>query len=431
VIAWLAAAVLASPAALGHEVPSDVTVHVLVRPAGDRLDLLVRVPLEAMQDITFPTFGPGYLDVARADAALRDAAQLWLANNIELYEGERRLPAPTIAAVRASIPSDRSFATFDAALAHLRATPLPADTQLVWQQALLDVQLAVPIESASSRFAIRPRLERLGVRVVNAVRFIAPTGVERVYQIEGDAGVVPLDPRWHQSLLRFLVQGFQHILDGADHLLFLLCLVVPFRRELSTLVWIVTAFTAGHSVTLVSAAYGVAPATLWFPPLIETLIAASIFYMAVENVIAPNGRTRWAIAFGFGLVHGFGFSFALQNTLQFAGDHVLTSLLSFNVGIELGQLLVLVLLVPVLNLLFRYVVAERVGTIVLSVIVAHTAWHWLAERFAALRGFNASDILAGLAASGLPWLVGALVAVLLAWRGARRWRAKPSLSAPR
>ena len=74
------------------------------------------------------------------------------------------------------------------------------------------------------------------MRVVNAVRFLGASGVERVFQIEGDAGVVALDPRWHQSLLRFLVQGFEHILNGADHLLFLLCLVVPFRRQLRALV---------------------------------------------------------------------------------------------------------------------------------------------------------------------------------------------------
>jgi hypothetical protein len=174
--------------------------------------------------------------------------------------------------------------------------------------------------------------------------------------------------------------------------LFLLCLVVPFRRQLRALVWIVTAFTAGHSVTLIASAYGLAPNGLWFPPLVETLIALSIFYMAVENVVFPNPRSRFAVAFGFGLVHGFGFAFALQSTLQFAGDHVLTSLLSFNVGIELGQLLVLVLLVPALNVLFRYVDA-RVGGIVIAVIVGHTAWHWLAERFTALGEFF----------GGLPW----------------------------
>jgi hydrogenase/urease accessory protein HupE len=189
-----------------------------------------------------------------------------------------------------------------------------------------------------------------------------------------------------QSLLRFLVQGFEHILGGADHLLFLLALVVPFRRQVRKLVYIVTAFTAGHSVTLIASAYGLAPSALWFPPLVETLIALSIFYMCIENVLCPNPRTRWPLAFGFGLVHGFGFSFALQNTLQFAGDHVLTSLLSFNVGIELGQLLVLLVAVPALNFSFKRI-DERAGGIVIAVVIGHTAWHWIGERLTALNAF--------------------------------------------
>ena len=409
--------------ARAHEVPNDVVVQLLVRPAGQRIQLLVRAPLEAMQDVDFPTFGTGYLDVARADPQLHHAAQVWLADAIEVYEGERRLAPLAIVAVRASIPSDKSFATFDGALAHVHGAALAEGTQLVWQQALLDVLLEAPIESAGARFSVRPRLERLGQREVTALRFIDSAGAEHTFQLEGESGVVPLDPRLSQSLLRFLSQGFAHILDGTDHLLFLLCLVVPFRRKLKTLVWIVTAFTAGHSVTLLGAAYGAAPTALWFPPLIEVLIAASIFYTAVENVVAPNARTRWMLAFGFGLVHGFGFSFALQNTLQFAGSHVLTSLLAFNVGIELGQLLVLVALVPALYALFRYV-PERIGGIVLAVLVAHTAWHWLIDRFAVLRNFHpsASEVFASVVDSGLPWLVGALVIATVGVRVVRRTR---------
>ena len=91
-IALLFALISLPASTSAHEIPSDVTVRMLVRPADQRVQLLVRAPLEAMQDITFPTFGPGYLDVPRADRQLRDAAQLWLADNIELYEGERRLP---------------------------------------------------------------------------------------------------------------------------------------------------------------------------------------------------------------------------------------------------------------------------------------------------------------------------------------------------
>ena len=117
--------------------------------------------------------------------------------------------------------------------------------------------------------------------------------------------------------------------------------MIPFRR-FGALVLIVTAFTVAHSITLIAAASGLAPDALWFSPLVETLIAASILYMALENIAgATSVQRRWIIAFAFGLVHGFGFSFALRETLQFAGSHLVTSLLAFNVGVELGQLLVL------------------------------------------------------------------------------------------
>ena len=99
---------------------------------------------------------------------------------------------------------------------------------------------------------------------------------------------------------------------------------------------------------------------------------------------AGAGFWPWAS----GLVHGFGFSFALRETLQFAGSHLVTSLLAFNVGVELGQLFVLVLLVPALTGLFRFVVAERLGTIILSALAAHHAWHWLLERTEFLARFD-------------------------------------------
>lgn len=224
--------------------------------------------------------------------------------------------------------------------------------------------------------------------MVIVLRFILGDGTVRAFEFLGDPGLVRLDPHWYQAALRFVGLGFLHILDGTDHLLFLLCLVIPFRRFRS-LIPVVTAFTVAHSITLIASAYNLAPSTLWFPPLIESLIAISIVYMALENIVGGiSVRRRWMIAFGFGLVHGFGFSFALRQTLQFAGSHLLTSLLSFNLGVEFGQLLVLGLLIPVLDLLFHFVVAERMGTIILSAIVAHTAWHWMLDRAAILRQFR-------------------------------------------
>jgi hypothetical protein len=151
----------------------------------------------------------------------------------------------------------------------------------------------------------------------------------------------------------------------------------------------VTAFTVAHSVTLIAAASGFVPDGLWFPPLVESLIAASIVYMALENILSASTpvRRRWLLACAFGLVHGFGFAFGLRETLQFAGSHLLTSLLSFNAGIELGQLLVVAALVPVLQMVLTRV-PERVGIMVVSAFVAHTGWHWMLERGERLRQFS-------------------------------------------
>ena len=367
-------------AASAHEIPVEVPVHSFVKPQGERLQLLVRMPLRAVRDVEFPAFGPGYLDIEALKPQLQDLAILWVAEFVEVYENDQRLPFPNIAATQLAIFADKSFASFDEALAHTTGPLLENSANVVWDQVHLDVLLEYPIESEDSEFAVRPGMHGLATRVVTVLRFLPPGGTERAYQFNGDPGVVPLDPSWFQAARQFVEMGFFHILDGVDHLLFLLCLVIPFRK-LRPLVMVVTAFTIAHSATLIASAFDLAPDALWFPPLIETLIAVSIVYMALENIAGVNsaGR-RWAFALGFGLVHGFGFSFALRETLQFAGSHLVTSLLAFNVGVELGQLLVLVLLVPALHFLFRYIVAERMGTIILSALVAHTAWHWMTER---------------------------------------------------
>jgi len=417
-----------------HDIPNDVTVQAFVKPVGERLHLLLRVPLRACRDVDFPKRGPGYLDLARADAALRDAATQWLADAIQLYEGDQRLPSPQVVETRVSLESDKSFASYEEALAHVTGARLPNDTEFYWNQGLLDVLFEYPIHSDQSDFSIHAGLARLGLRVVTVLRFLPPGGVVRAFEFTGDPGLVKLDPRWHQAARRFVEAGFFHILDGTDHLLFLLCLVIPFRRFRPLLV-VVTAFTVAHSVTLIASASNLAPEALWFPASIETLIAISIVYMALENIVGSNVQRRWMIAFGFGLVHGFGFSFALRETLQFAGSHLLASLLSFNVGVELGQLLVLALLIPVLKVLFRYVVAERIGTIILSALVAHTGWHWMIERADRLKQFRWPAPSAAMLASAMRWLMLILVLTGLVWLASgmlRHWverslRARPDV----
>ena len=399
-----------------HDIPADVVVRTFVKAEDGALWLVLRVPLTSMRDVNFPVRGPGYVEIEEASELIADQAKIWIADYVTLFEESTRLPTPTVVAARISLPSDPSFAAYDRALAHIRAPPLAPDTDLVLEQAMLDVILRTPIESAEARFSIDPAWAHLGLRTTTVLRFITPAGAERVFQYTGNPGRVRLDPRWHQAFLRFVVLGFAHILDGIDHLLFLLCLVIPIRR-FWPLVSVVTAFTAAHSITLGASVLGLAPNALWFPPLIEMLIAASIVFMALENIVGKTLRRRWVWAFGFGLVHGFGFSFLLRESLQFAGTHLYTSLLAFNVGVEFGQLFALLFMVPGLALLFRKVMTPRIGAILLSALVAHTAWHWMTERWGVLTAydFQAPAYDAAFWALVLRWVLLGLIVGAAVW----------------
>jgi len=373
------AAITFANSALGHEIPTDVVIHTILKPEGDRLNFIVRVPLEAMRDVNFPESGPGYLVISEADKTLRDAAIIWIAREVTLYENGRPLEEWNIEAVRLSLPSDSPADNYADAYENIFRPRLPDSMELHRDQAMLDVLIRYPIESADSEFSVDARFARLSQRTTTVMRFIPVDGAERLFRFSGDPGIVSLDPRWHHAFLRFVKSGITHILDGADHLLFVICLLIPFRR-LRPLVAIITSFTVAHSITLIASTFGLVPKVLWFPSLIEMLIAASIVYMAIENIVGAKWKNRWLIAFAFGLVHGFGFSFALTETLQFAGQHVLTSLLAFNLGVEIGQLVIILAAVPILNFLFRKPHIERMGTIILSAILAHSGWHWMSAR---------------------------------------------------
>ena len=403
-------------------------MQLFLKPEGQRLHLLVRAPMSAMRDVDFPLRGPGYLQLDRADPFVAQAASLWIANSVAIYEGQTRLDAPRLVAARISLPSDKSFASYDDAVGACARAAAAGDDRSHLESGLARRRCyEYTIASDRAKFSINPAFARLGVRTVTALRFLPPGGGVSAFELIGDPGLVRIDPEWYQAAWRFVALGFEHILSGTDHLLFLFCLVIPFR-QFRQLVVIVTSFTVAHSVTLIASAFGFAPDALWFPPLIETLIAVSIVYMALENIViaadgAPSAaqdglrrlRQRWMITFAFGLVHGFGFSFALRQTLQFAGAHMLSSLLSFNVGVEIGQLLVLVVLLPALALLFRYVVVEKLGIILLSALVGHTAWHWMQDRAAALSGFSWPAFDAATAV----WIVRGLMLALVLFAG---WR---------
>ncbi|MEO5929383.1 MAG: HupE/UreJ family protein [Candidatus Kapaibacterium sp.] len=142
----------------------------------------------------------------------------------------------------------------------------------------------------------------------------------------------------------FLKIGFEHIIGGYDHLLFLIALVIV-TRTWRSLLSVISAFTIAHSTTLILSALGIISLA---PIITESLIAASITYVAIENIVRKNYEGRWIIAGMFGLIHGAGFSGHLTNILKnsLEGGAIWSPLIGFNVGIELGQMLVISLLYP-------------------------------------------------------------------------------------
>jgi hypothetical protein len=387
----LGGALLAPPMLNAHEIPVRVAISGWVVPRDSVVDVYLRVPLEAMRDLDFPLRADSMLDLARARALLPTAAGTWIVSSVHLWADGVPLGAGEVVAHRLAMPLDRAFDSHDALRTYFSAPPLADSESLPWQSALLDVHLRFRSPTSVRRYEIDPALAHLGVRTTTVLRLLREDGAVRAFSYAGNVGRLALDPSWVGSALRFVRLGFSHILGGIDHLLFVLCLVLPVRR-VRPLVAIVTAFTLAHSLTLGAAALGWVPTALWFPPLVELLIAASIVWLAVENFVLTPARLerRWAVAFGFGLIHGFGFSFALAAQLQFAGAHLVTALLAFNGGVEIGQLLVLAAALPVLRALTRKLGDERSRWIVWigSAFVAHEAWHWLSDRWRALGEFS-------------------------------------------
>jgi hypothetical protein len=255
-----------------------------------------------------------------------------------------------------------------------------------YNQGFLDLELSFPIRSQDSRFSMRVLFGRgLANRIATYITFSRPDGGVREFRMHDDTSLVRLDPRTHEAAWVFLSAGFYRFLDGLDHLLFVIALAIPYRRA-RDLVAPIVAFAAAHSLTLTLAASGMTtPVDTWFAPTIGGLMALSLVYVVIENGIGASLRHRWVVALVFGLVHGFGFSIALQDMLQFAGSHPIVAVVSFNIGLELGTLIILAITVPALNMLFPQIVPERAGIIVSSVLIGHVGWHWMIERFTIAR----------------------------------------------
>src|SRR5688572_9898318 len=411
--------------ALAHDIPDEIAVQSYVRPQQNQLQVLLRIPLLAIADANLPKDGTGYLAMPYLEPALREAANQ-ISNGIVFLEGDERLTRYDLTNARISLPSDRSFDSYDTALARVRGAKLPDATQVYYNQGFLDLEMHFPIQSQDSAFSMRVLFGRgLANRTATYINFIRPDGAVRAFRIHDDTPLVRLDPRAHQAAWVFLKAGFYRFLDGLDHLLFIIVLALPFRRA-RDLVKPIAAFAIAHSITLTFAAFGLARVDTWFAPTIGALIALSLVYVSIENGISTSLRHRWIVALVFGLFHGLGFAIALQETLQFAGSHPIAALVAYNVGLELGTLIILAIVLPAANVLFSQVVAERAGIIVSSVLIGHAGWHWMTERLAVAQLSSWPLLDLNLLLTVVRWLLALTVVGGAVWFVAGLMKKKPA-----
>lgn len=174
---------------------------------------------------------------------------------------------------------------------------------------------------------------------------------------------------WPQTMGRFIWLGIQHIATGYDHLSFLLGLLIA-TASLRSLVKIVTSFTVAHSVTLGLATFDIVVLPSRFT---ESMIAASIVYVAVENLLRKRSVERWKLTFLFGLVHGFGFSNVLRE-MQLPRANLALTLFSFNLGVEIGQIVFVALLFPLIDELIQSGWTKLRPAISIAIGVLATVW---------------------------------------------------------
>ncbi len=240
-----------------------------------------------------------------------------------------------------------------------------------------------PVANDGMEFTLAWQCHSAGALQVDLSRVLAPLGLMHRHFAQHDGGDELLQssqPVVHlgaapSSFGQVVALGVEHILTGPDHLMFLIGLLLG-AHGLKGILKLATSFTVGHSITLALAAL-----QIWAPPprLTESLIAASVIWVGVQNVRRKASDGYWPLALGFGLVHGFGLAGALE-AVALGGSGLVMRLFAFNSGVELGQLTVLLPVLPLLAWARESERFERRGVPVLGAGVAAAGAVWLVQR---------------------------------------------------
>jgi hypothetical protein len=407
-------------AANGADLPAQVVLQGFAKVDDGRLRLLVRMPLDLLVGVGLPKRGPGYLDLARIDDRLKQAAAA-AGRQIELRE-DGILLVPTTRQVRVSLLSDRSFGSYASAAAHLRGPRLPDSTDLFWNQGFFDAEFEYGMRSSAPNLSIHVNVApELGRRLRLQLELLPANEPARSFALIGGLGWIALDPRWYEAAWLFAKQGFAAAFSF-ERFVFLLCLIAPFRQLRSVLA-LVLALIALQAFTLTAAAVVDIRGMRWLSSLYDAGLGAAIVLLAIGNLAAPSVRARWAISAGLGALGGFGLGHLLDDAWQFAGTHPVVSAASFNMGVAAGAVAGLALAFALMRLVFARLLPASVAIVVVSAVFGHLGWHWMIERFHPL-GHELERASVSALSSAL-WLLPGLVAGALGWFLPRRLVGEP------
>ena len=272
------------------------------------------------------------------------------------------------------------FARLDEAEAALAGPAYPEEFEATYVgDTVVDAELIFPTAGRVGRYSLRSTLDPGLPGQDDTANLILDHAASPplIFRVRGlMAQPIEVSHSALEAAWTFVGEGVRHILEGTDHVLFVVCLVLG-AATLGALAWRVTGFTIGHSVTLTLGFFGHVPTGTWFIPLVETGIALSIVYAAAASLTAVGHRMTTLVTALLGLLHGLGFSFVLSEVLDLDSPNLWQSLLAFNVGIEVGQLLIVLALWPLLMLVSKRFPKRTVAVrwaVALPCILVATIW---------------------------------------------------------
>jgi len=278
-----------SPNAVAHDVPDRVQVSIFLNPEPGRMVVLVRLPANALIDFLLPTLpDSNWLDLKNTDSVVNEAAKVWIADRLVLYEDGVALPKPRVLVVRLSRVNDPSFRNYESALDHLHADPLPTDTLVLQDQVTVDALLEAPIHLPGADFSFAPEFGRLGVLVFTTLLFLPEDGGVRKFSYEGDPPTFHLDATRAKALRNFVSAGFEHVLGDRESLLFLFCVALTFLR-IRPVIHFALVMLSGEALSVIACLSFSISAT-WLPVLSAALVAAIAVYMGIEAIVAVQSK---------------------------------------------------------------------------------------------------------------------------------------------